>query len=336
MTDLIGKTSPVRPLKEAHIAFVYKKKRTVSDLVNHFIDLYVARRIARRSREFNISHGGKMAIFANDFIGIHINQYGFFERPALEMVFAFLDPVLGDLEQGVALDIGANIGNHSIFFSRHFSCVHSFEPHPRIFDLLSFNAKLAGNVVPYNFGLGEKEESLELYENWENMGSSSIKHRYSAQAGKVTIGIKRLDDIELNAGPITFMKIDVEGFESSVIRGAWGTIRKHQPLILMEQLESEFVAGSTKSLEVLKEEGYVFCWNQPWATSRGWLERRMNTVRNLLMGGTYDYDFIAGTLPPPATYEMLIAVPRRFQSQLLSHREVAQRLPRTDRGRVSQ
>ena len=306
------------------IAFVYKAKRTLGDLVDSFIDLYVARRIGRRSREFNLSRRGKMAIFANDYIGIQINQHGFFEGSDLDMVFAFLKPVLEDLKSGIALDIGANIGNHSIYFSRYFSSIRSFEPHPRIFELLQFNARIVDNIVPYNFGLGDADESLELNENWENMGSSSIKHNSSIEGGKVRIAIKRLDDLDLDAGAISLMKIDVEGFESNVLRGAWNTIRKHQPLILMEQLASEFNGGSTESIESLKKEGYAFCWHQPWATSRGWLVRRMNTVRNIFLGGTYDHNFMTGEVPPPATYEMLIAVPRRLQSRLLrQHQAIA-------------
>ena len=137
------------------VIFTYKKKRTVTDLIGQFIDLVVARRIGSRSREFNISRGGKMAIFANDYIGIHINQYGFYDGFDLDMIFSFLTPILDDIKNGIALDIGANVGNHSIYFSKYFSSILAFEPHPRIFELLSFNSKIVDNVMPYNFGLGD-------------------------------------------------------------------------------------------------------------------------------------------------------------------------------------
>ncbi|MGV0961458.1 MAG: FkbM family methyltransferase [Limnohabitans sp.] len=298
------------------IAYVYKAKRALGDLIDSFIDLYMARRIGRRSREFNLMRRGKMAIFANDYIGLQINQHGFFERSDLDMVFAFLNPILEDLGNGIALDIGANIGNHSLYFSRYFKAIHSFEPHPRIFDLLQFNARIVDNIVPRNFGLGDANESLELNENWENMGSSSIKHNPGIEGSKVSIEIKRLDDLALDTGTISLMKIDVEGFESNVIRGAWKTIQEHQPLILMEQLASEFKDGTTESIEALCKEGYAFCWHQPWATSKGWVVRRINTVRNIFLGGTYDHNFMTGDVPP-ATYEMLIAVPARLQARLL-------------------
>jgi FkbM family methyltransferase len=298
------------------IVYIYEAKRTLKDLVEGFIDMYVARRIGKRSREFNLLRRGKMAIFANDYIGIQINQQGFFEGSNLDMVFAFLTPIAEDLVNGIALDIGANIGNHSLYFSRHFKAIHSFEPHPRIFDLLQFNARIVQNIVPRNFGLGDFNGSLELNENWENMGSSSIKHDSGINASKVSIEIKRLDDLALDTGTISLMKIDVEGFESNVIRGAWKTIKEHQPLILMEQLATEFKEGTTESIEALRKEGYAFCWHQPWATSKGWIVRRINTLRNIFLGETYDHNFMTGDVPP-ATYEMLIAVPARFQARLL-------------------
>lgn len=298
------------------IVYVFRAKRTLDDLINGFIDLYVARRIGRRSREFNLLHRGKMAVFANDYIGIQINQHGFFERFELDMIFAFLSPILEDLRNGIALDIGANIGNHSLYFSKYFKTIHSFEPHPRIFDLLQFNARIADNIIPLNFGLGDANQSLELNENWENMGSSSIKHNTGIEGSKVSIEIRRLDDLALDAGTISLMKIDVEGFESNVIRGAWKTIQEHQPLILMEQLASEFKQGTTESIEALHKLGYAFCWRQPWAASRGWVIRRINTLRNVFLGGTYDHNFMTGDVPP-ATYEMLIAVPKRLQARLL-------------------
>lgn len=317
-TNASSMTAPKASLNK--IICTYKIRRSLADLLNCYVDLYLARRIAKRSREFNQKLQGKMVIFAHDYIGVQINLHGFFEKSALDMVFAFIDPVLGDIESGAALDIGANIGNHSLYFSQYFSSVYAFEPHPRIHELLLINARIASNIRVFNLGFGEEVESLDLTENWENMGSASFKHSWSADSSKVRVKIGRLDDFDFGAGEISFMKIDVEGFESSVIRGAQSTIRKHQPLIVMEQLHSEFVNGSTESIQLLLNEGYTFCWYQPWAFSRGWLKRRINTVRNLLLGGTYDYNFITGPFPPPATYEMLIAVPQRFQRQLLSRR----------------
>jgi FkbM family methyltransferase len=299
------------------IAFVVKKKRTLNDIVNSFVDFYIVKRVGSKSREFNLARKGNLAIFANDYIGIQINQYGVFEGSDLDLVFSFLDPILDNLKEGMALDIGANIGNHSIYFSRIFKSVLAFEPHPQIHALLLFNSKIAPNIQVFNFGLGETTKAIHLNENWDNMGSSSIKHSWVEDGGKVLVNLRRLDELELGHETISLIKIDVEGFESSVLLGAKRTIQEYQPLILIEQLESEFIGALTPSIDILHEEGYVFCWYQPWAASRGWMERKVNTMRNIFLGTTYDINFLTAKYPPPATYPLLIAVPKRFQNQLL-------------------
>lgn len=300
--------------------FVFKEHRSLANLINRIIDTYCSKRIALKAVHYNNALQGKMVIFAHDYIGIHVNQYGFFEKSALDMIFTFLEPILNDLLEGVALDIGANIGNHSLYFSSYFVSVIAFEPHPLIYEILRINSMIVSNIITSNIGLGEKKECLELNENLNNMGSASIKHSWTVETRKVKVDIDRLDDINLEAQKISFMKIDVEGLEASVIRGALKTIRRHQPLILLEQLLSEFVNGTTESIQLLQDEGYLFCWSQPWATSRGLIERRINSVRNIFFGGTYDYNFITGSMPPPGTYEMLIAIPKCFHRQLLHGR----------------
>ncbi len=300
------------------IVYVYRRKRAIKDLFDDIIDLWISRRLARNSRKFDLARNAKIAVFANDYIGIQMIQHGFFEKNALDMVFSFLAPILQDIKSATALDIGANIGNHSLYFSRYFSTVQAFEPHPRVYDLLAFNAQVVPNIDVFNFGLGDSPSLVELNENWANMGSASIKYIWTESSNKVTAKVALVDDVCAEIDEIALMKIDVEGFEPHVLRGARKTIRKHQPLILIEQLQSEFVNGSTESIEALSQEGYIFCWHESWASSHNWIQRRINTFRNLLLGATYDYNFICGDCPPAATHEMLIAVPRRFQNQLLS------------------
>jgi hypothetical protein len=107
----------------------------------------------------------------------------------------------------------------------------------------------------------------------------------------VRMEIGQVDYLEPNPKATSFMRIDVEGFASAVIRGRWGAIQKHQHLILIEQLDSEFVGGSTECIESLKKTGYSFWRHQPCATTRGWPDGRKNTARYVLLGGKYDYHF---------------------------------------------
>ena len=296
--------------------YTYKQKRDLSDYIHRAVDSRIVARINRLSVKHRRSRRARMAIFAHEYIGILINQFGVYDKFALDSLFSFLGPVLGEMKACSALDIGANIGNHTIYFSDYFAAVYSFEPNPHTFDLLSFNLKTVDNCVPFNFGLGDEVGVFELYENKPNMGASSIKYDYDPGSGKVKIQVKKLDDIEAELGNVAFVKLDVEGFEHNVIKGGMKFIRKHQPIIVLEQAESCFVNGSTESIDLLKENGYRFCWCRAALFDRSWIVRRLGTIRAILFGASYDYDFTTDDAVPKGNYETLIAVSSRFQERL--------------------
>jgi FkbM family methyltransferase len=294
----------------------FSQKRGIAYYVDRLIDEQCVARLERKAKSFNQARQGqKVAIFANEHIGISINQYGCYDRFCLELLFDFLAPILATLKHSTVLDIGANIGNHALFFSPRVGQVLSFEPHPRTFGLLLFNAGTVDNVKAFNFGLGERDEMLELNENLENMGASSIRFGGGQSARKVAIAVRRLDDVARDLERIDLVKIDVEGHEPHVLKGGIEVLRKHQPLIVLEQHASEFHDGSTPSIDLLKELGYRFCWHQSTTYRKGWMTRRMNTLATML-GKPYEYVIVSDEQVPRATYLMLIAVPPRFQGAL--------------------
>lgn len=298
------------------IIFSTGVKTSFRDFLKKKIDKKIIKSLERGSIKFNAERGEKIAVFANEHIGLHINQYGCYDRLNLELLFTFLNPLAGCFKDALALDIGANIGNHSLFFSRYFGSVCAFEPNQRTFDLLSFNSKSVDNVTPFKFGLGDVEGVFALNENPNNMGSSSIKYSDFSQSRRVDISVKRLDDIELPAAEINFVKIDVEGFESNVIKGGLGVLKKSQPLIIFEQHASEFENGSTEAIDLLKSLGYRFCWQMPESRQKGWLSRQIGTIGSVLLGKPLQYVFKTGDTIPCGKYGMLIAVPARFQARL--------------------
>ena len=86
----------------------------------------------------HISNGEKqVVIFAFDFIGHQINLKGLYERQELLTTFKYLKEQ--HLINGLAADIGANIGNHSLFLRNYYPQVFSFEPNPRTYKVLSLN-----------------------------------------------------------------------------------------------------------------------------------------------------------------------------------------------------
>ncbi|MDA9086264.1 FkbM family methyltransferase [Methylophilaceae bacterium] len=195
-----------------------------------------------------------VATLANDFISTKINLDGFYEKIELELFNKFIHS--HKVFKGNAIDVGANIGNHSLFFCKYFKKIYAFEPNPNIFDILVFNSKNK-NIYPINKGLGQIKKYALLKQNLHNLGGSSIKIDQIYNSN-VKIDIEKIDDFKFD-GKISFIKIDVEGYEYEVLKGAINKLKKDKPLIWLEQSHNDFdEQEKTKSLEMLKELGYRF------------------------------------------------------------------------------
>ena len=92
------------------------------------------RKAAKKSSLINIP----IATYANDYITQKIILDGWFEKRELYAVENFFES--NQLDRKICVDVGANIGNHSLFFSRIFEKVYSFEPLTEVFKLLEINA----------------------------------------------------------------------------------------------------------------------------------------------------------------------------------------------------
>lgn len=236
-----------------------------------------------------------MAVFANDSIGNAINIFGAYEREELATLFEFLAPYATEFAEGVALDIGANIGNHALAFAPFFRTVHAFEPHPETYQLLAFNASFKSNIIVHNFGLGDEAGKFRLAEPMLNIGESFID-----PSGGIEIELKRLDDLEIEN--VRFLKIDVEGFESRLIAGGLNFLRCHKPIIAFEQLARDFDGDGTPAIRALKDLGYHFCWLQDGAKAG----RKVASFTELKTGRLHRV--MSGEVPA-RTHALIIALP---------------------------
>lgn len=151
----------------------------------------------------------------------------------------FLSLIKKNLNKGdVFVDIGANIGQHSLFASGVVGDegkVIAFEPIPRTYDQFSRSVQKNSmkNVEIHNCGCGEAESTLEIFFEEGNIsGSSFIKS--DDKDLKESISIVKADSILMKEKKISFIKIDVEGFELEVLKGLQQTINKYHPIILIE------------------------------------------------------------------------------------------------------
>ena len=134
------------------------------------------------------------------------------------------------------VDIGANIGNHSLFFSEflQYDKIYSFEPHPHNFELLQKNMD-GKKAKLYQTALSEKKGEMVLYNSdSSNNGGFSLHQQPTSFVVYDKIDVTPLDSYKLKN--ISMIKIDVEGHEQEMLKGAVDTIKKNHPIIFVENL----------------------------------------------------------------------------------------------------
>ena len=177
----------------------------------------------------------------NNNIDANVFFYGAFEKPLLFFLRDTLNALKTETPKAIFMDIGANVGHHSIFLSKFASQVLAFEPYPKV--NIQFKQQIAHNKISniqiFENGLSDRRETLNYYAptgNNEGIGSfdeSSIGKgntsygKLELQEGDQVIESDSWKDIKL-------IKIDVEGFEKKVIKGLTRTIEKERPVIVCE------------------------------------------------------------------------------------------------------
>lgn len=143
-----------------------------------------------------------------------------------------------------ALDIGANIGYLTHVMAQlvgETGQVISFEPHPVLYERLAKSVAENGlsQCKLHNLALGDAEKTGELVfgRDQANFGTSQLLNTAAASGiSTCSVPVRRLDDILDPAEHVDFIKIDVEGNEPLVIRGASEFLRAQRPVIMSEIL----------------------------------------------------------------------------------------------------
>lgn len=150
----------------------------LSDLLaRRFVFSYLYRR-----RDQLLARYPQMCCYALDTIAMHLSLDGRYEREELEFILTRFD---GAIRGRTVLDVGANIGNHTLAFAERAARVVALEPHPVTFRLLELNVREADNVTPLNLGASDRRANHAARSGHE----VTIVSAYPIDAGLMLDGI---------------------------------------------------------------------------------------------------------------------------------------------------
>lgn len=141
------------------------------------------------------------------------------------------------------LDIGANFGHYTMLAANYLTTertVFAFEPDPETFGILKENLKLSpeSHIMLSDIALGDANEERDFFVDRHNFGGHSLaENNVRATKSSFKVKMMKLDDflVQKNARPkIDLIKIDVQGAEAAVLKGAMETIRRDKPTIFCE------------------------------------------------------------------------------------------------------
>ncbi len=155
---------------------------------------------------------------------------------AISLVYGRAEPELGRLDDicgrgGVMIDVGAWYGPWSQRLARRADHLIAIEPTSRHRVL---RTTLPGNAEVIQAAASDHSGSGELWTAGDGDGAEGLSsmHRRDIHGGRITVPLIRVDDLALTG--VTFMKIDVEGHELAVLRGAQATIARDRPRLVVE------------------------------------------------------------------------------------------------------
>ena len=202
-------------------------------------------------------HGTMLYIHSDKYIGRSLDLYGEFSEAESKVLNQILKPGM------VAVDAGANIGCHTISMAQSVApkgAVFAIEAQRVLQQILCANVAINGieNVVTRHAALGDHEGRLFVpridYQKGGNYGGvSMVGHERGEPTPLITI-----DSLDLPACHL--LKIDVEGMEIDVLKGAVETIAAHQPTLYVENDRRE---NAPVLIQWLLDRDYRLYWHRP-------------------------------------------------------------------------
>ncbi|WP_141031620.1 FkbM family methyltransferase, partial [Campylobacter devanensis] len=153
----------------------------------------------------------------------------------------------------IIVDVGSNVGNHTLFFAANNLFVYSFEANSILFDIMINSIKLNKfeNITKcYNIAVSDSVSKAKFITFDEtNLGGQSLEISNDGDIPTIP-----LDNVDFH-GKVAVIKIDVEGMECNVLNGAKNLIAKDRPLLYVEAINLD----SFKNISyILNDLNYVY------------------------------------------------------------------------------
>lgn len=193
------------------------------------------------------------------YVGRSVHAYGEYGPDETEKILE----LRGD---GLFLDVGANIGCISQAVLANGGHVMAFEPQKEVYEVLLRNLTWAGgNFEVMNVAVGAEAGKAKMaaldYSAKNNIGGLGIGiNQANPWAKHNEVSVVALDDLEIEE-KVTFIKVDVEGYELAVLQGAVELIKRDKPILYVE---NDRVEKSNALKRFIREElGYWFEEHNP-------------------------------------------------------------------------
>jgi len=190
-------------------------------------------------------------------IGRSLELYGEWGEAELRLLGTLIRP------GSVVVDVGANIGTHSLFFSQAVGPagrVLSFEPDRLLFQQLCANMALNSltNVQPFNMAAGASAGTIHLtpLDPTVNQNFGGVRLEKDGSSASEVVSVVQIDALGLPS--CRLIKVDTEGMELDVINGASQTILAHNPVLY---LENNLEEKSGPLISRVRELGYHLYWH---------------------------------------------------------------------------
>lgn len=213
-------------------------------------------------------------------IGRSLDLYGEWAESELELLGLFIRP--GD----VVIDVGANIGTHTVFFAQRVGAtgqVHAFEPQRIVFQNLCANLALNGllNVHAFHAAIAREPGTIAVppvaYAEPGNHGGVALATTATAAANGARVPLMTLDG--LGTDRCRLLKIDVEGMELDVLEGGRSLVAAAKPIVYVENNDA---AKSPALISWLLARDYHLFWHvSRFFNPRNFFGNAVNVFGNL-------------------------------------------------------